>query len=609
MHRKFKYLIDICFYQNYKKMTTNQPKRLFDLPYRQLDLFPNLNMLNTKVDGKWKAITSQEFIDLVNEVSRGLLAYGVQPGEKVGLISENRLEWNVIDFAIQQVGGVVVAIYPNISDADYQYIFSDADIKLCIVSNNDLYSRIDLLKNNLPSLTHLFMIDESEGKTNWSVLKDAGKLIDLSQIDAVKNAVNEDDLSTLIYTSGTTGNPKGVMLSHKNLLSNAMAADRPTPTKAYDKSLTFLPACHAYERMIQYLYMYKGMQVYYAESMDTIGENMKEVSPDMISAVPRLLEKVYEKIMAKGNELTGFKRKLFYWAVSVGEKYDPNPENRSLIYNIKYAVAHQLVLSKWKEGLGGNLGAVCSGSAALNQRLMRLYFAAKVNVYEGYGLTEASPLISVNSYQDGVLIGSVGPAIPGVEFKLADDGEIMVKGPNIMMGYYNNPTATAEVIKDGWLLTGDIGEIIDGKFLKIVDRKKEMFKTSGGKYIVPAQIESKMVESDFIEQFMVVGENQKFPAALVVPSYQNLLDWAKTNAKEIVSLSKEEFLKSEPVFKKIQEEVEKANKNFGHWETIKKFKIVTEEFSIANGELTPTLKLKRKVIVKKYANEIEKLYQ
>lgn len=590
-------------------MTTNHPKRLFDLPYRQLELFPNLNMLNTKVEGKWKAITSQEFIDLVNEVSRGLIAYGVQPGDKVGLISENRLEWNVIDFAIQQVGGVVVAIYPNISDADYQYIFSDADIKLCIVSNNDLYSRIDFLKNNLPSLTHLFMIDESEGKMNWSVLKEAGKLIDQSQVDTVKNAVDEEDLATLIYTSGTTGNPKGVMLSHKNLLSNAMAADRPTPTKAYDKSLTFLPACHAYERMIQYLYMYKGMQVYYAESMDTIGENMKEVCPDMISAVPRLLEKVYEKIMAKGNELTGLKRKLFYWAVSVGEQYDPNPEKRSFIYNLKYAVAHQLVLSKWKEGLGGNLGAVCSGSAPLNQRLMRLYFAAKVNVYEGYGLTEASPLISVNSYQDGVLIGTVGPAIPGVEFQLAEDGEIMVKGPNVMKGYYNNPTATAEVLKDGWLLTGDIGEIIDGKFLKIVDRKKEMFKTSGGKYIVPAQIESKMVESDFIEQFMVVGENQKFPAALVVPSYQNLLDWAKINAMDIVSLSKEEFLKSEPVFKKIQEEIEKANKNFGHWETIKKFVILTDEFSVENGELTPTLKLKRKIIVNKYVKEIENIYK
>lgn len=609
MHRKIKFLVDICFYQNHKEFIMNQPKRLFDLPYRQLELFPNLNMLNTKVDGQWKAISSSQFIDMVNEVSRGLIAVGVKPGEKVGLISENRLEWNVIDFAIQQVGGVVVAIYPNISDSDYEYIFKDANIKVCFVSNDNLYDRINTLKSQLPTLDKLFMINSSQGKTNWNELKKVGNAINQSEVEASKEVVKEDDLATLIYTSGTTGNPKGVMLSHKNILSNSMAADRPTPTKAYDKSLTFLPACHAYERMIQYLYMYKGMQVYFAESMDTIGENMKEVQPDMISAVPRLLEKVYEKIMAKGNELTGFKRKLFFWAVEVGEAYDPDPTKRDFFYDIKYAIAHKLVLSKWKEGLGGNLGAVCSGSAALNQRLMRLYFAAKVNVYEGYGLTEASPLISVNSYQDGVLIGTVGPAIPGVEFKLADDGEIMVKGPNVMLGYYNNPEATAEVLKEGWLYTGDIGEIIDNKFLKIVDRKKEMFKTSGGKYIVPTAIESKMVESDYIEQMMVIGENHKFPAALIVPSYQNLLDWAKTYAKDLITLTKEDFFKSEAVYNKVMQEVEKGNANLGNWEKIKKVAILPNEFTIDGGELTPTLKLKRKVIIEKYKKEIEKIYQ
>ena len=590
-------------------MNLVHPKRLFDLPYRQLELFPGLNMLNTKVNGTWKKITSQQFIDYVNEVSRGLVAYGIKPGEKIGLISENRLEWNVIDMAIQQVGGVVVAIYPNISDADYQYIFSDAEIKLCFVSNESLYERVNALKPNLPSLAHLFMLNVHDEYLHWSLLARAGDAINQAEIEQLKAEVKEDDLATLIYTSGTTGTPKGVMLSHKNILSNSIAADRPTPTKAYDKSLTFLPSCHAYERMIQYLYMYKGMQVFYAESMDAIGENIKEVEPDMISAVPRLLEKVYEKIMAKGNELTGFKRKLFFWAVEVGEQYDPNPAHRDFLYNLKYKIAHQLVLSKWKEGLGGKLGAVCSGSAPLNQRLMRLYFAAKVNVYEGYGLTEASPLISVNSYQDGVLIGSVGPAIPGVEFKLAEDGEIMVKGPNVMMGYYNNPTATAEVIKDGWLLTGDIGEIIDNKFLKIVDRKKEMFKTSGGKYIVPAQIESKMLESDYIEQFMVVGENQKFPGALVVPSYQNLLSWAKQNAKDIVALSRADFLNSAPVKAKLDQEIGLINKNFGNWEAIKSFIIVLNEFTIEGGELTPTLKLKRKIISKKYEEAILKMYQ
>ena len=590
-------------------MSSLNPKRLFDLPYRQLELFPNLNMLNTKINGTWKKITTQQFIDLVNEVSRGLVAYGIKPGEKVGLISENRLEWNVIDLAIQQVGGVVVAIYPNISDADYQHIFSDAEIKLCFVSTESLYKRVHALKENLPSLMHLFIINNHDNYLHWSLLARAGDGIDQSEVNLLMEKVTEDDLATLIYTSGTTGTPKGVMLTHKNILSNAIAADRPTPTKAYDKSLTFLPSCHAYERMIQYLYMYKGMQVFYAESMDAIGENIKEVEPDMISAVPRLLEKVYEKIMAKGNELTGFKRKLFFWAVEIGEQYDPNPENRDFLYNIKYEIAHKLVLSKWKEGLGGKLGAVCSGSAPLNQRLMRLYFAAKVNVYEGYGLTEASPLISVNSYQDGVLIGSVGPAIPGVEFKLAEDGEILVKGPNVMKGYYKNPEATAEVIKDGWLLTGDIGEIIDNKFLKIVDRKKEMFKTSGGKYVVPAQIESKMVESDFIEQFMVVGESQKFPGALVVPSYQNLLDWAKVNEKGIINLSREDFLKSDQVKAKITKEINQINQNFGNWEMIKSFVITPKEFTIEGGELTPTLKLKRKIIYKNYEKELLEMYK
>lgn len=584
-------------------------KRIFDLPYRQLEMFPNLNMLNTKIDGTWKNITSQQFIDLVNEVSRGLIAYGVKPGEKIGLISENRLEWNVIDMAIQQIGGVVVAIYPNISDADYQYIFQNAEIKLCFVSNEALYRRIKLIQESLSSLVHIFMLNQHEEYLNYSILARAGDSIDQNELENLKENVDEDDLATLIYTSGTTGIPKGVMLSHKNILSNSIAADRPTPTKAYDRALTFLPSCHAYERMIQYLYMYKGMEVYYAESMDAIGENIKEVQPDMISAVPRLLEKVYEKIMAKGNELTGLKRKLFYWAVEIGEQYDPNPGNRDFLYDIKYAVAHKLVLSKWKEGLGGRLSSVCSGSAPLNQRLMRLYFAAKVNVYEGYGLTEASPLISVNSYQDGVLIGSVGPAIPGVEFKLAEDGEILVKGPNVMKGYYKNDEATAETIKDGWLLTGDIGEIIDGKFLKIVDRKKEMFKTSGGKYVVPAQIESKMVESDFIEQFMVIGEGEKFPGALVVPSYQNFKEWAKTNAKEIINLPKEDFLKSEAVFKKLKTEIDKANSNFGNWEMIKSFQVIVNEFTIDGGELTPTLKLKRKVIAKKYEAEISRIYK
>lgn len=582
--------------------------RIFDLPKRQLEKFPDLSMFVSKQDGEWKPMSTKSFLDRVNQISKGLIACGVQAGDKVGLISENRVEWNMIDYAIQQIGAVVVAIYPNISDNDYEYIFKDSSIKLCFTSNQDLYTRINYLKTSLPSLEQLYSIDEVEHATSWNILIEKGQLIDLSEVEKRAAQVKHEDLAFLIYTSGTTGKPKGVMLSHKNIIADVIACEYSTPLNPYDRALTFLPACHAYERTLQYLYVYMGLSIHFAESMDKIGENLKEIKPHIMTAVPRVIEKVYEKIMTTGAELTGVKKSIFDWAVKIGDEYVLEADQRSTLYNIKLAIARKLVLHKWYEGLGGELKAIVTGSAVIQQRIVRVFLAAEIPIYEGYGLTEASPVIAVNCFRRGKKIGTVGPPLKGVEIKLADDGEILVHGDIVMMGYYNLPEQTAEVIKDGWLHTGDIGEWVDHKFLKIVDRKKEMYKTSGGKYIVPQQIEMKMVESPFIEQLMVVGEGEKFPGAFVVPSYPNLLNWAKSNAPEIVNLSHDEFQKSKAVQKKIEDEINNLNTNFGHWEQIKKISIIPNELTIEGGELTPTLKFKRKIILEKYKKEYHEIF-
>ena len=582
--------------------------RIFDLPKRQLEKFPDLSMFVSKQDGEWKPMSTKSFLDRVNQISKGLIACGVQAGDKVGLISENRVEWNMIDYAIQQIGAVVVAIYPNISDNDYEYIFKDSSIKLCFTSNQDLYTRINYLKTSLPSLEQLYSIDEVEHATSWNILIEKGQLIDLSEVEKRAAQVKHEDLAFLIYTSGTTGKPKGVMLSHKNIIADVIACEYSTPLNPYDRALTFLPACHAYERTLQYLYVYMGLSIHFAESMDKIGENLKEIKPHIMTAVPRVIEKVYEKIMTTGAQLTGFKKSIFDWAVKIGDEYVLEADQRSTLYNIKLAIARKLVLHKWYEGLGGELKAIVTGSAAIQQRIVRVFLAAEIPIYEGYGLTEASPVIAVNCFRRGKKIGTVGPPLKDVEIKLADDGEILVHGDIVMMGYYNLPKQTAEVIKDGWLHTGDIGEWVDHKFLKIVDRKKEMYKTSGGKYIVPQQIEMKMVESPFIEQLMVVGEGEKFPGAFVVPSYPNLLNWAKSNAPEIVNLSHDEFQKSKAVQKKIEDEINNLNTNFGHWEQIKKIAIIPNEMTVEGGELTPTLKFKRKIILEKYKKQYQEIF-
>ncbi len=581
--------------------------RLFDLAQLQYDIAPNFPMFSFKKDNEWVKISNTEFIEQVNKTSKGLIALGVQPGEKVALISENRVEWNILDFAIQQIGAVVVAVYPNISTSDYSYIFNHAEIKNCIVSSKKLYTKILAIQNDCPQLNSIFSLDKEEGLNHWQDFIAKGKTIPDEMLNLLRNGIESDTLASIIYTSGTTGNPKGVMLSHKNLLADTLSSEYSFPVERGDRALSFLPVCHAYERVFQYVYMYKGLTIFFAQSMDTIGEDFKSVKPHIFSAVPRVLEKVYEKIMATGEQLTGVKRKLFFWSLRIGEQY--KLEGRSWWYDFQLKIARKLVFSKWREALGGDIKGIASGSAALQERLIRLYMAAGIPIYEGYGLTEAGPCIAVNCYRRGMKIGTVGLPLIHIEIKLAEDGEILTKGENNMIGYYKNPEATAEVLKDGWLYTGDIGQWVDGKFLKIIDRKKEMFKTSGGKYIVPQQIESKLVESSYIEQAMVLGEGRKFPAALIVPNYNNLLEWSKSAVPSLTKLTRLDFLNSPELKQKIESELSRINKNFGNWEQIKKFAILPDEMTVESGDLTPTLKMKRKIILQKYEREIEEIYK
>ncbi|MFD2968414.1 AMP-dependent synthetase/ligase [Sphingobacterium bambusae] len=588
--------------------TMSEPRRIFDLAYRQLELYPELPMFAVKQEGEWKKISTAAFLAQTLALSKGLLALGVKAGDRVGLISESRYEWHVIDFAIQQLGAVTVAMYPNITDADYQFIFNDAEIRICIVSDKSLYQRICNLKDGIYALHYIFAINEFADSRNWKALIEIGQELADEQVQLLRDRVQWDDLATLVYTSGTTGKPKGVMLTHGNILSSVFAAREVTPLNAYTRALTFLPPCHAYERMVIYTYFYIGISVHIAEGLEHIATNIKEVKPHIMTAVPRIMEKVFENIMKTGSTLTGIKRKIFDWAIAVASDFDPTGADNGLLYRQKLRLARRLVLDKFHEALGGELVTVVSGSASLQSRIIRVLLAARIPIFEGYGLTEASPLISVNFFDRGIRVGTVGNAVKDVEIKLADDGEILVKGPNIMQGYYKNPEATAEVLKDGWLYTGDVGKWVDGSFLKIIDRKKEMFKISGGKYIVPQPIETKLVESPFIEQAMVVGDSMKYAAALIVPHYGNLKDWAQVNEPALLALPKEQFLTSSAIHKRVNQDVKKANQHFGNWEQIKKIAILPAEFSIERGELTPTLKMKRKEILKHYQKEYEEMF-
>ncbi len=582
-------------------------KRLFDIPYFQQEKYPNSRMFSTKRNGEWDALSTNEFLDKVNNVSKGLIKLGVQAGDRIGIVSANRYEWNMMDIAIQQVGAYVVPIYPNISINDYRYIFKDAGISVCFIGNEELFNNLKAIQPELPDLKLMYCLDQVKDIPFWEEMIDTSDEFAKS-VEERKANVRNEDLATIIYTSGTTGNPKGVMLSHNNILSNVMGALPRIPADNMSRVLTFLPVCHVYERMLHYLYMYLGASVYFAESLETIGENIKEVKPHVFTAVPRLLEKVFDKIMAKGDELTGIKRSLFFWAVGLAEEYDV--VGKSAWYKFKLSIARKLIFSKWQEALGGETKAIASGSAALQPRLCRIFLAADIPILEGYGLTETSPVISVNCFTNGIRIGTVGTLLENVQVKFAPDGEILTKGPNLMMGYYNLPDKTAEDIDaEGWFHTGDIGEMVEGKFLKITDRKKEIFKTSGGKFVIPQVMENKFKESRFIEQIMVIGEGERFPAALIVPSFAFVREWAKRKEMDIDKLSNAEIIKNEVVIARIQREVDTFNADFGSWEKIKKFQLMPTEFTIEGEELTPTLKFKRKIIMKKYHDVVEHIYR
>lgn len=584
--------------------------RLFDFPYYQKEKYNKKDALVTKRNGVWEKTSTEEYIAKANAISRALLRMGVQKNDKIALItSTNRTEWHIMDIGVLQTGAQTVPIYPTISEEDYEYVLNHSGSSYCFVSDKEVLDKVLAIKQNVPTLKDVFTFDEIAGAKNWTIVLDEGAdESNQNEVEARKDSIVTDDLATIIYTSGTTGRPKGVMLSHKNIVSNVLdSAPRIPFDPGNSVALSFLPICHIFERMILYIYQYYGISVYFGESIDKLSDNLKEVRPNVITAVPRLLEKVYDKIYAKGADLTGIKKKLFFWAIDLGLRYEPYGAN-GFWYEFQLKIARKLIFSKWKEGLGGNIDLMVSGSAALQSRLTRVFAAAGIPVMEGYGLSETSPVISVNDTRNrGFKIGTVGKPIRNVEVKIAEDGEILCKGPNVMLGYYKDPEKTAEALQNGYFHTGDIGEIDSEGFLKITDRKKEMFKTSGGKYIAPQMIENMMKQSRFIEQIMVIGEGEKMPAAFIQPNFEFVKEWAKIH-KIVLGDSNDDIITNVQVIKRIDEEVEAVNEKFGHWEKIKRFELTPDVWSIDGGQLTPTLKLKRKIIKEIYAPLYKKIY-
>jgi len=584
--------------------------RLFDFPYYQLKHKPNNAALVTKYDGKWVKTSTQEYLDKANALSRALLKLGVKKDDKIAVISTtNRTEWNIVDIGVLQIGAQNIPVYPTISAEDYEYVINHSESIYCFVSDAEVLEKVNKIKKKT-NIKEVYSFDKIEGCKHYSELFELGKdTSNQEEVEARKKAVKPNDLATIIYTSGTTGKPKGVMLSHWNITSNVLDSAERVPLKdGENRILSFLPICHIFERVLIYIYQHAGTSIYYAEALDKIGDNAKEIKPNMMSVVPRLLEKVYDKIMDKAADLSGIKKALFFWAVSLGEQWKPYGENGSW-YEFKLKIANKLIFSKWRAALGGDLTTMVSGSAALQPRLARIFGAAGMHVMEGYGLTETSPVVSVGRYADRMYkVGTVGIPIDNVEVKIAEDGEILIKGPNVMLGYYKDPEKTASVMTENYFHTGDKGEIDEDGFLKITGRKKEMFKTSGGKYIIPTLLENELKQSRFIEQAMVIGEGEKMPAALIQPHFEFLHEWIE-HKNHPVENSMEAMANSEIVQQRIQKEVDKCNKKFGKWEQIKKFEITPQIWSIDDGHLTPTMKIKRDMIKKIYHNLIEKIYR
>ena len=591
----------------------SQATRLFDCLAINVRENPLEDMLAAKEGGQWKKYSTATVKEMVDKLSAGLLSIGVGCGDmspegrdKVAILSKNRPEWIMLDLAVQQIGAILTPLYPTINVNELEFVLNDAQAKVVFVNDQDLYLKVLSLKDRLPQLKFIYTFEHVANAAHWKELLQASTPALIEQIPSISARIGGEDLATIIYTSGTTGTPKGVMLSHSNVMTNVKASLPCFPPGENMRALSFLPLNHILERMVTYLYLYKGTAIYYAESMDTIGDNLKEVKPHLFTTVPRLLEKVYDKIMLKGNELTGTKRKLFFWAHSLAEKFEINT-SLSPLYKFQLALANKLIFSKWREALGGNVKAIISGGAACQVRLIRIFTAARIVIMEGYGLTETSPVISVNRFDEhGREFGSVGPFIEGVEVKIAEDGEILCKGPNIMMGYYKRPDLTTEVMRGDWFMTGDIGTFSSRGHLKITDRKKELFKTSGGKYVAPLPIESRLKESIFIEQTMVIGADRKFVSALIVPSFPNLLDWCRQQG--IQETDPAMLCKHPRIIEHYQELIESFNKFFNPVEQVKKFSLLPNDWGVDSGELTPKLSLKRKVILEKFKEAIEQIY-
>jgi len=598
----------------------NEPRRLFDCIQYHLEKSPLEDMLAGKEAGQYKKYSTQKVFEIVNDLSAGLLSIGIGPGnmsvegrDKVAILCKNRPEWVMLDLAVQQIGAVLTPIYPTININELKFVLNDAQVKMVFVNDEELFLKVLSVKNEVPSLKEIYTFEHVTNAKHWKEILKRSTPALKEETKAISAKINYEDLATIIYTSGTTGTPKGVMLSHRNVLSNVMACIPCFPPGEKLRALSFLPLNHIFERMVTYLYLFRGSSIYYAESFDTIGDNLKEVQPQIFSTVPRLLEKVYDRIMQKGSELSAIKRKLFFWAHRLAEKFEIN-KPLGLGYKFQLAMANKIVFKKWREGLGNKILCVVTGGAACQVRLIRIFTAAKIPVMEGYGLTETSPVIAVNRYNEKQrMFGTVGPLIDGIEVKIAEDGEILCKGPNVMMGYYKRPDLTAQEITDGWYHTGDIGMLVENpqsstdRYLKITDRKKELFKTSGGKYVAPLPIENKLKESPFIEQVMLIGAERKFVGALIVPSFSNLRDWSHRN--DVTYGSNEELIGNPKVLEMFRELIESFNKFFNHVEQVKKFELLAHEWSVDTGEMTPKLSLKRKVIMEKYRDAIDRIYE
>lgn len=584
--------------------------RIFELLELFKDEYSSIpNLFNVKKKGVWEHFSSEDYIRISHQVSLGLLSLGVKKGTRIATIMVNCPEWNFFDMGILMTGAVQVPIYPTISEENYRYIFKDASIEYLIISDQDIYHRINRVIAEIPDLKAVYSIDPVEGIRNWNEILELGKNYqDPGELESIKKSILPEEMATIIYTSGTTGRPKGVMLSHNNFVTNFKALREIPPLKMGDRVVSFLPLCHVYERTTGYVYQSLGVSVFYIQNLEELGENIREVRPHGFASVPRVFEKLYNKIVAKGRKLPLPLKVLFFWALRQGHKFELDHAH-GWEYDVKLWIANLLMFRKWRAALGGELKFIVSGSASLHPRLARIFWAARIPILEAYGLTETSPGITFSRLEPGgVKFGTVGPLLSGIRMKIADDGEILCKGPNVMMGYLNRPERTAEVIdSEGWFHTGDIGVIEDGKFLKITDRKKEIFKTSSGKYVAPQPIEQRVRESPFIEQIIVLGENRNYTAALIIPNFEYLKNWCAV--KHIAFGSKEKAVQNPRIIKRIKVELDRFNQDLGQTEKIKKFRLLAAEWNLESGELSPILKLRRKFILEKYSQVIEETYQ